>query len=159
MSDQKADETSETPENPEGNRAPDNGSPDNVDHDSDGGIQVDVEGGNQGTYDIGDRESGSAGLPDKDEVPPETIEEIEEERKKRLDFDNRPDGAEVDNSDRTFDAEAGMFTDNEEYDENNKPYADDPDAAAVSDTDDDSSEGGANASDRDEQVQEARAEE
>ena len=42
---------------------------------------------------------------------------MEEERKERLDPDNRPDGAEVDNTDRTFDVERGMYTDSEEYDE------------------------------------------
>ena len=42
---------------------------------------------------------------------------MEEERERRLDPDNRPDGVEVDNTDRTFDADHGMFTDNDEYDE------------------------------------------
>lgn len=68
----------------------------------------------------------SAGLPDPDEVPEEEIEEIEETREERLAPDNRPDGAEVDNTDRTFDAKAGMFTDNPEYSEDEKQY--DPDA-------------------------------
>lgn len=83
-----------------------------------------------GTYDLEndgvpeeERESGTAGLPDKDNVPEETIEEIESERQERLDPDNRPDGAEVDNTSRTFDAEAGMFTDSEGYSEDDKPYA------------------------------------
>jgi hypothetical protein len=83
-----------------------------------------------GTYDLEadgipeeERESGTAGLPEKDNVPEETIEQIDSERKERLDPDNRPDGAEVDNSKRTFDADAGMFTDSDGYDENNKPYA------------------------------------
>jgi hypothetical protein len=49
--------------------------------------------------------------PDADEV-----EEIEAEREERLDPDNRPDGAEVDNTQREFDAEKGMFTDAEDYD-------------------------------------------
>ena len=48
---------------------------------------------------------------------PEDEEEIEEERKERLDPDNRPDGAEVDNTDREFDAEKGMYTDSEGYEQ------------------------------------------
>jgi hypothetical protein len=48
---------------------------------------------------------------------PADAEQIEKERKERLDPDNRPDGVEVDNTDRDFDAEKGMFTDAEGYDE------------------------------------------
>ena len=48
---------------------------------------------------------------------PEDKEEIEEEREKRLDPDNRPDNAEVDNTDREFDPKKGMFTDDEGYDQ------------------------------------------
>ena len=48
---------------------------------------------------------------------PEDEEEIEEEREKRLDPDNRPDNAEVDNTDREFDPKKGMFTDDEGYDQ------------------------------------------
>jgi hypothetical protein len=84
----------------------------------------------RGTYDLEkdgipeeERESGTAGLPEKENVPEETIESIESERQERLDPDNRPEGAEVDNSQRTFDADAGMFTDSEDYSEDDKPYA------------------------------------
>ena len=35
----------------------------------------------------------------------------------RLDPDNRPDGVEVDNSDREFDAEKGLYTDSEGYEQ------------------------------------------
>ena len=48
-----------------------------------------------------------------DEVEPE----VEAEREERLDPDNRPEQAEVDNTDREFDEEKGMFTDSEGYDE------------------------------------------
>jgi hypothetical protein len=48
---------------------------------------------------------------------PEDEEEIEEERKERLDPENRPDGAEVDNTDREFDAEKGLYTDSEGYEQ------------------------------------------
>ena len=48
-----------------------------------------------------------------DEAPDDLLEEIEEEREKRLDPDNRPDGAEIDNTDRTFDVERGRFEDSD----------------------------------------------
>ena len=48
---------------------------------------------------------------------PEDEAEIEEEREQRLDPENRPDNVEVDNTDRDFDPEKGMFTDSEGYDE------------------------------------------
>jgi hypothetical protein len=83
----------------------------------------------RGTYDIEsdgvpaeERESGTAGLPDKDAVPDETIEEIERERAERLDPENRPDDAEVDNTQRTFDSGAGKFTDADDYDESDRPF-------------------------------------
>ena len=89
-----------------------------------------LDSDDRGTYDLEndgipeeERESGTAGLPDKDSVPEETIESIEAERKERLDPDNRPDNVEVDNTQRTFDADAGKFTDRDDYDENEKPYA------------------------------------
>ena len=91
-------------------------------------------GANTGTYDLpgpgedDQRESGTAGLPDEDEVPDETIEEIDSDRAERLDPDNRPDGAEVDNTPRTFDSGAGMFTDNPDYDKNDRPYAGEEDS-------------------------------
>lgn len=45
------------------------------------------------------------------EIPPEQVEEIEKERAERLDPANRPAGAEVDNTQRTFDPERGDFVD------------------------------------------------
>jgi len=45
------------------------------------------------------------------------IEEIERERETRLDPDNRPDGVEIDNTQRDFDAEKGMFTDSDGYEQ------------------------------------------
>lgn len=45
------------------------------------------------------------------------LDEVEAERRERLDPENRPDRAEVDNTDRDFDVERGMFTDSEGYDE------------------------------------------
>ena len=50
---------------------------------------------------------------------------MEEEREKRLDPDNRPEGAEVDNTERTFDVDRGQFTDSEDYDESEPaPFSD-----------------------------------
>jgi len=48
---------------------------------------------------------------------PADEEEIEQERQERLDPDNRPDDVEVDNTDREFDAEKGMYTDSEGYEQ------------------------------------------
>lgn len=73
-----------------------------------------------------DRSPGS--LPDADEIDQEELDAIEREREERLDPDNRPDGAEVDNSDRDFDTEVGMFTDHEDYDDSEKRYSPDDEA-------------------------------
>jgi hypothetical protein len=48
-----------------------------------------------------------------DDVDKDLLEEIESERQERLDPDNRPDGAEVDNTQRTFIAEEARFEDSE----------------------------------------------
>jgi hypothetical protein len=61
-----------------------------------------------------DEDSGGTPQPGAD---PADEEQIEEERQERLDPDNRPDNVEVDNTDRDFDPEKGMFTDAEGYDE------------------------------------------
>jgi len=55
---------------------------------------------------------------------------IEEEREKRLDPDNRPDNAEIDNTDRDFDVVKGQFTDSE----------DDPDIGPFNDPNSDEGE-------------------
>lgn len=52
----------------------------------------------------------------------ESVEAVEAERTSRLDPDNRPDNVEVDNTDRTFDPERGLFTDSEGYDEAPKKF-------------------------------------
>jgi hypothetical protein len=60
--------------------------------------------------------------------PDDEVEQIEAERRDRLDPANRPENAEVDNTHREFDSEAGMFTDQPGYDElsdEDKPYDDD----------------------------------
>lgn len=59
----------------------------------------------------------------EDTPPAEAGDAVNEQiREQRLDPDNRPDSAEVDNTDRTFDAEAGMFTDNPDYPPKEKPF-------------------------------------
>ena len=59
----------------------------------------------------------------QEDVPEDKQQAIEEEREKRLDPDNRPENAEVDNSDRDFDVKSGQFTDHE-TDEEIGPYND-----------------------------------
>lgn len=83
----------------------------------------------RGTFDIenegqtgAERGSGTAGLPSKDDIPDETIDEIERERAERLDPANRPDATEVNNTGRTFDSGAGKYTDNPDYDESDRPF-------------------------------------
>lgn len=49
-------------------------------------------------------------------------EDVERERRERLDPENRPDRAEVDNTDREFDETKGMFTDSEGYEEAEQRY-------------------------------------
>jgi len=48
------------------------------------------------------------------DVSEEEQAEIEQTREERLDPENRPESAEVDNTDRTFDPERGEFTDQSE---------------------------------------------
>jgi hypothetical protein len=48
-----------------------------------------------------------------DDVDKDLLEEIESERQERLDPDNRPENAEVDNTPRTFIAEEARFEDHE----------------------------------------------
>ena len=64
----------------------------------------------------------------QEDVPEDKQQAIEKEREERLAADNRPENAEVDNSDRTFDVKSGQFTDHEKDDEigpYNDPSADD----------------------------------
>ncbi len=64
----------------------------------------------------------SQGTERDPDVPQETLEEIERDRAERLDPANRPEDAEVDNTGRTFDSGVGMFTDSEDYDEDDRPF-------------------------------------
>jgi hypothetical protein len=58
------------------------------------------------------------------EVSEDEREQIEQERSERLDPDNRPDNAEVDNTERDFDTEHGEFTD-ADHDEQLGPFSSD----------------------------------
>ena len=58
------------------------------------------------------------GSEQESEVPAD----VEAERRERLDPENRPDRAEVDNTDRDFDVEKGMFTDHEGYEQADKQF-------------------------------------
>ncbi len=55
----------------------------------------------------------TSGTGGGEDVSQEELDEIEAERKERLDPDNRPENAEVDNTDRDFDSTTGQFTDHE----------------------------------------------
>jgi hypothetical protein len=111
------------------------------------------EGGSildDGGVDTDERAGRSLGIEPNKEPDDETKQEMEEEREKRLDPDNRPDGAEIDNTDRTFDVDQGMFTDNDDYEEDaDGPYADpeDPNSSASAGDDDDSDSGDDDADD------------
>ena len=77
-----------------------------------------------------DQKTPAAAMSEKftQQPPDDVVEQIEEERERRLDPENRPDGAEVDNTHRDFDSEAGMFTDQPGYEKvaaGEKPYDDD----------------------------------
>jgi hypothetical protein len=50
------------------------------------------------------------------------IDQLKEERAERLDPENRPENAEVDNTHRELDVEKGMFTDEPGYEEAPKKY-------------------------------------
>ena len=69
------------------------------------------------TTDSGADEEGETGETKQPGADPEDAEEIEQERQERLDPENRPEGVEVDNSEREFDPEKGMFKDSEGYEE------------------------------------------
>jgi hypothetical protein len=78
-----------------------------------------------GGIDTDERAGRSLGIEPNAEPDDDTKQEMEEERERRLDPDNRPDGAEIDNTDRTFDVERGQFTDSEDYDESEPaPFSD-----------------------------------
>src|SRR6476660_4856496 len=89
-----------------------------------------------GGIDTDERAGRSLGIEPDKEPDEDTKQDMEEERKRRLDPDNRPDGAEVDNTPRTFDVERGQFTDSEDYDESEPPPYKDPEDPNTSDDED-----------------------
>jgi hypothetical protein len=60
-----------------------------------------------------DTKQHTASTASGEELSQEQVDEIEAEREERLDPDNRPENAEVDNTDRDFDTTTGQFTDHE----------------------------------------------
>jgi hypothetical protein len=69
-----------------------------------------------GGIDVDARAGRSLGI-EVDKVPDEqTRQLLDEERSRRLDPANRPQDAEIDNTQRTFDHERGQFIDGEGYD-------------------------------------------
>ena len=118
------------------------------DSDTDTENEKDTDGGgsilDDGGIDTDERAGRSLGNDPTAEPDEDTAKEIEQEREERLDPDNRPDNAEVDNTQRTFDVDRGQFTDSEEYDDNEPaPYADPEDpntSASAGDADDSASE-------------------
>lgn len=67
-------------------------------------------------YEVEDPESGGTADPSakfREQDPPsdQELQEIERERAERLAPENRPENAEVDNTDRTFDPARGDFID------------------------------------------------
>jgi hypothetical protein len=91
-----------------------------------------------GGIDTDERAGRSLGIDPQADPDEDTKKEIEEERQKRLDPDNRPDNAEVDNTERTFDVDRGQFTDSEHYDESEPAPFSDPEDPNNSDNDTDS---------------------
>jgi hypothetical protein len=101
------------------------------------------EGGSildDGGIDTDERAGRSLGIEPEAKPDEETEKEIEEEREQRLDPDNRPENAEVDNTPREFDVERGQFTDSEDYDESEPAPFSDPEDPNNSDNDAESSE-------------------
>ncbi|ROR89890.1 hypothetical protein [Nocardioides aurantiacus] len=91
-----------------------------------------------GGVDTDERAGRSQGIDTESEPDEDTKQEMEEERERRLDPENRPDNAEIDNTQRDFDVDRGKFTDRDDYDESDPaPYADeqDPESSAAEDED------------------------
>lgn len=120
---------------PEANDTTD--STDSTDSTDEGGSILDGGG-----VDTDARAGRSQGIDVDSEPDEDTKHEMEEERDRRLDPENRPDGAEIDNTDRDFDVDKGMFTDSEAYEKVDPEYKDpeDPNSAASPDDADEADE-------------------
>ena len=115
---------SDADDNPDNNRADEKKSSDTNESKDEGSILDD------GGIDTDERAGRSLGIDTQAEPDEDTKKEMEEEREKRLDPDNRPDNAEIDNTDRDFDVVKGQFTDSE----------DDPDIGPFNDPNSDEGE-------------------
>jgi hypothetical protein len=82
--------------------------------------------------DVDERIEHGYSADDKD-VTDEEAEQIEQEREERLDPENRPTNAEIDNTQRGFDAETGEFEKSGEEVENGPVIGADAPEGAVSD--------------------------
>jgi len=121
---------SDADDNPDNDRA-DEKSSDTNDSTDEGSILDD------GGIDTDERAGRSLGIDTQAEPDEDTKKEMEEEREKRLDPDNRPEGAEIDNTERTFDVDRGQFTDSEDYDDSEPPPFADPEDPNQNDDDSD----------------------
>jgi hypothetical protein len=74
-----------------------------------------------------------AGYSADDEVSEDEAKQLEEERKERLDPDNRPANALVDNTQREFDDEEGFKVPGEEVDNGPEIGADRPEGVSTDD--------------------------
>lgn len=110
----------------------DSGNGDNEDKGSEGGSILD-----DGGIDTDERAGRSLGIEPDKEPDEDTKQDIEQERKERLDPDNRPEGAEVDNTEREFDVDRGQFKDADDYDDSEPPPFSDPEDPNKSDDDSD----------------------
>jgi hypothetical protein len=92
---------------------------------SDGGDREESSILEDGGIDTDERAGRSQGIDPHSEPDEETQQEIEAEREERLDPDNRPEHSEVDNTQRDFDVDRGLFTDSEDYDDSEPaPFSD-----------------------------------
>lgn len=124
MSDERDESTSSTDERDE-SRIPDDTQHREFDEDghAEEGTILD-----EGGVDTDERAGRSQGIDTESEPDEDTAQEMEEERERRLDPENRPENAEVDNTQRDFDVDRGKFTDRDDYDEGDPaPYAEDED--------------------------------
>jgi hypothetical protein len=105
------------------------------------GVETDPDDGKKSiAVDTDERLEGRDDEPDFDEVPEE---ELNKEREERLAPENRPDTAEVDNSQRTFNPETGLFEDSDVDEPPGAPFA--TTEAEQSGSDDDSGSDGTDA--------------
>ncbi len=87
----------------------------------------DDEGGSildNGGIDVDARAGRSLGIDFTEEPDEETKQQLLREREERLDPDNRPETAEVDNTERTFDPATGEFSDSETHDRSEPRFSD-----------------------------------